>query len=1457
MRTWLKNNLRKVVCSSIFLSSLAFLSVGSFFALLRTLLAPNEDIYNVTLPLNAILLLACTALSLIAIIRKNTALLVSNLSIMLIILFLSLPFVSSNSILNFSMPYLQLVSWILLILGLTGRFKKTHFVWNWLSQVSFAILASLMLALLLTNSSTLGNLQFGVSPPQSINIAIFILFSSIAGFTVPSILCFNIVEHSRSFGSWLAVLLTVSTILLWLNFMHQLEVSNQKIVNQTILKFQQQTEQLLDRQKGLMARLGDRLSLSNVTYQPQQLSLDLNTYLRDFNYFDYIAVLDNIGNVYYSAAQSKAIKQWYDRYLVSEYPLLSTRANSRAPEDISFYYNDEIDYTFVRVQLSQPNAFDLSTIIAGINFKQVMQSTIPFIVPTGYAITLAYEKKEKLLFNQLDSQQKYFRLGAYDVNSLSVINWDLELYRDFDIELNYVMQVSEVVLMTGWLACFLALLSHQYQNKIQWQQKRLLAGYTKLRNSLTLQHKFQTHHLQIMENSADLLCIIDTDGKFVEVSNSSFWVLGYPAKELNGRMFMDFVHPDDRGMTGHEAETITSGQKTKHFRNRYIRKDGNVVHLMWSARYEPGLQTMYGVARDISDLVKAERFQQAQQYILQLISVEAPVVKILKQICLMAEENNSAVKACVMLKVEQHLEIASAPSFSQNYHSALADVPIANNSGSCGSAAFRKSVIIIEDIATDPKRPSYADVVLTEKLHASWSMPILLDNGNILGTFALYCKSARAPSSQELELMTICCHFTANAIERSLQKQLLIESEQRFRSLCQLNPDSVFILDDQGYFTNMNKLGCNLLELPLPELKRMHFNQVIFNEKLGEVSQYFARTLSGESMSFDTSILSRSGRQHELQITIIPTLIGGKITGVIGIGKDITQRLQTEKQLRLFKRAVDASSNGVAITEITKSDKPIVYVNNAFEKLTGYSLEESVGRDCQFLQGKERDPLAIRQIRSAIQSKQETRVILKNYRKDGRVFWNNLFLSPVPNDVGVITHYVGIQTDITEQIKFKQELAFNASHDLLTGLPNRNLLRDRLLKSLKSSARHNQKVAILCIDLDGFHLMDDNLGHLNRDDVIHQISTRINSQIRSDDTLASMGGDELVLLMADHKDINQLNAAAERMLTMVSTPLNINGQELQLTASIGISISISDDDIYEPMKLVKQAGLAMYQAKQLGSNNVQWYNEEMETSLNKRQNLRVMLKQAIVNQEFELYYQPQVEAGSGRLIGLEALLRWRQPDLGLIGPDEFIPIAEEMGLIVEIGQWVIEQAASYNRSLQERGLVKLIMAVNLSSLQFEQEDFVEQLEETLKRVKLAPKWFELELTESLLLANIEEVVYKLQHLKQLGISIAIDDFGTGYSSLSYLKRLPIDKLKIDKSFIRELVTDQKDAAITRAIIALAHQLGLKVIAEGIETKPQATLLHKSLCDELQGYFFSKPLPTDKLEIFLQHYLPCL
>ena len=435
--------------------------------------------------------------------------------------------------------------------------------------------------------------------------------------------------------------------------------------------------------------------------------------------------------------------------------------------------------------------------------------------------------------------------------------------------------------------------------------------------------------------------------------------------------------------------------------------------------------------------------------------------------------------------------------------------------------------------------------------------------------------------------------------------------------------------------------------------------------------------------------------------------------------------------------------------------------------------------------------------------------------------------------------------------QYEQELAHNASHDLLTGLPNRSLLGDRLRQSFSISRRHAQKVAVLFIDLDGFKLINDSLGHLSGDEALKLVSGRIVAQTRPGDTLARIGGDEFVLLVPDVQDDAQLPQLARRILTTIAQPIKLQGQQVQLTASIGISVS--GIELTEPMQLVQQADLAMYRAKQLGRNNYQWYDAEMDQSLSKQLSLKAMLRKAIEQQELELYYQPQVDAVTNELVGLEALLRWPHPEQGFISPDEFIPVAEDTGMIVEIGQWVLEQACTFNYQLQQKQLAFVPVAVNLSSMQFQRSEFIEQLQQTLLAQQLAPRYLELELTESLLLENIEYVIEKLHQLKQLGISIAIDDFGTGYSSLNYLKRLPIDKLKIDRSFVRDIVSDQRDAAICRAIIAMAHQLNIKVVAEGVEHDAQVALLRKSVCDEFQGYHFAKPMSAQDTEQFLRHY----
>ena len=566
------------------------------------------------------------------------------------------------------------------------------------------------------------------------------------------------------------------------------------------------------------------------------------------------------------------------------------------------------------------------------------------------------------------------------------------------------------------------------------------------------------------------------------------------------------------------------------------------------------------------------------------------------------------------------------------------------------------------------------------------------------------------------------------------------------------------------------------------------------------------------------------------------------------------ERLErSNSRASLLQRCLEASYNGVLIVDALAHDQPIIYANPAFERITGYREEEVLGRNCRFLQGLETRQSGIAEIRRSLAERREVHVVLRNFRKDGSAFWNDLYIAPVPDERGVVTHYIGVQNDISERKRFESELAYNASHDVLTGLPNRSLLEDRLQQGCQIARRYSRELAVMLIDLDGFKPINDTLGHAVGDRVLVEVAQRMGEQIRPGDTLARLGGDEFVVLLPDLAHGEDVLLVAERLIRSIARPYRFNELELHVTASIGITLS--DGEIEQPMKLIQQADLAMYQAKQHGRNNYQWYTEHLNQEVSERMTLRNELQKAIEGMNFELYYQPQIDARSGAVIGSEALLRWPHAERGMISPMRFIPVAEDTGQIIPISQWVLNTACTYNRQLFERGLARGAISVNISAVHFLRSNFVETVQQALDGSGLPPELLELEITESVLLKDAERAIYLLHELKKIGVGLALDDFGTGYSSLSYLKDLPIDKVKIDRSFVQELIDDPRDAAITQGIISMAHHLDLQVVAEGVETAEQAAFLSRNRCDAFQGFLYARPMPFAELEQYLRRQPP--
>jgi diguanylate cyclase (GGDEF)-like protein/PAS domain S-box-containing protein len=556
-----------------------------------------------------------------------------------------------------------------------------------------------------------------------------------------------------------------------------------------------------------------------------------------------------------------------------------------------------------------------------------------------------------------------------------------------------------------------------------------------------------------------------------------------------------------------------------------------------------------------------------------------------------------------------------------------------------------------------------------------------------------------------------------------------------------------------------------------------------------------------------------------------------------------------EDAVKLRDRAIESSVSAICITDNLAPDNPIVYVNSAFERITGYSSQEVLGRNPRLLQGTDLAQPELIAIRAALHDQRPCHVVLRNYRKDGSMYWNELNISPVRSDAGTVTNFIGVHSDITDAKTHQDELARQANHDSLTGLPNRNLLRDRIDRACVRTQRYGDFAAVAFMDLDNFKVVNDSLGHSLGDQLLRAVAARLESSLRVMDTVARPGGDEFVLVLADQKSEQSVSGELQRIVESFSQPFALEGRDVFITASIGVALYPQDAN--DPETLLKSAELAMYRVKESGRNGYQLYTPEMQTRVTERLALVGMLQRALAQGEFSLHYQPQVDLHTNRVFGCEALLRWNQPDLGMIDPGKFIPLAEETGLIVPIGEWIVRTACRQSKTWQNAGLPAVTMSVNISARQFRETTLLQAVANILDETGLDASGLELEVTESVIMHDAQQVIATLQAFADMGVSLSVDDFGTGYSSLSYLKRFPVDRLKIDQSFVRDITTDADDAAIAQAVITLAHTMNLRVIAEGVETPEQLAFLRRNLCDEMQGYLFGKPVPAGEFAKLLE------
>ena len=602
-------------------------------------------------------------------------------------------------------------------------------------------------------------------------------------------------------------------------------------------------------------------------------------------------------------------------------------------------------------------------------------------------------------------------------------------------------------------------------------------------------------------------------------------------------------------------------------------------------------------------------------------------------------------------------------------------------------------------------------------------------------------------------------------------------------------------------------------------------------------------TIARDKTNSELNALNHSASSHMLMVFTAALLLGSLVVWKIlrGMRHLMKVQNQTEAALRQSAAVFKYASEGVVITDV---DTKIIAVNKAFIKITGYSEKEVLGKNSRVLKSGEHDIEFYRAMWSSLLQNGEWRGEISGRRKNGEVFPKWQTISAVRDHSGRLTQYISVFSDISHIKEAEEQLHHLAHHDSLTGLPNRLLLNARLEHSIQRAHREGTNVAVLFLDLDHFKKVNDSLGHPAGDHLLQLVAKRLLVSARKEDTVARLGGDELTVVLGSMSGAHYAATVSQAILDRLSEPFELEEQYVFVSASIGISIYPHDGR--DATALLKNADAAMYVAKNKGRNAYHFYSKELTVRARKFLSLETDLYRALEREELLLHFQPQISLQSGYIVGVEALVRWQHPEIGLVPPAEFIPLAEENGLIGAIGMWVMRTACAQTKIWQNDGLTPFRIAVNLSERQLRQTNIVQEVRDILEETGLDPSYLELELTESSVMKNAERALKKLNALQKLGITIAIDDFGTGYSSLSYLKSFPVDRLKIDRSFVHDIPQNANDVAIARAVVTLGHSLNLSVVAEGVETQAQRELLISIGCDEMQGFLYSEPRTASEL-----------
>jgi len=930
---------------------------------------------------------------------------------------------------------------------------------------------------------------------------------------------------------------------------------------------------------------------------------------------------------------------------------------------------------------------------------------------------------------------------------------------------------------------------------------------------------------QLAETIQDVFWIISPDGnELIYISPAYEKVWGRSCESLynNSKDWMNAIHPDDVSYIAEAYSKIEYELIDEEY--RVIRPDQSVCWIRdrgFPIRNESGeIYRIARIAQDITAHKKAEEeLEETQSRLEETVKIRT---EHLTELNYLLEATFSSLTDAVFVTDSESCEIISCNQAAENIFSYTSEELLGQHIKLLHSDKYCfESCMSLVMNSISKKSVFHAEYKLKRK------------NGEIFPV-----ENTVTEIKNNHNRRTAFVSVIRDITSRKRAERALKESENKWRSLTQYSPDHIIMTELNGTILFINHVTAGV------ERERVVGTLIYsyLSKKFRHIAKSCYRRVieTGQADRFETVVLV-DGESRYFEAHVGPVKQQEEVTALIINARDITERKNAEVGLRQLATVVENTAEAVMVTD---SDNQIVAVNRAFSEITGYSTKEAIGLNPRFLKSEKHSPDFYADMWNNINQSGTWQGEIWDRRKNGEIFpaWSTV--STINDSDGNLVNYVSIFSDISTIKRSQEQLDFLAHHDPLTSLPNRLLFNDRLEHALSHAERERHQLAVFFLDLDRFKNVNDSLGHPVGDQLLQLVAERITNTMRKEDTVARLGGDEFIILIEEVKGEQDVGHLAQKIIQVLSTPFSISGLQLHLSASIGISLYPQDGQ--EGNTLVMNADAAMYRAKEEGRNNYQFYTMALTEAVFERLTLETALRQALPRNELVLHYQPQYSLDTNTLVGVEALIRWQHPELGLVVPAKFIPLAEECGLIESIGEWVLRTACKQMQKWLNVDASLQRIAVNVSGLQFQRQDLATMLQQILLESKLHPKYLELEITEGYLMQKTESAIQVLDKIKQLGVSISVDDFGTGYSSLSYLKRLPLDKLKIDQSFIRDIPNSPNDEAIARAIVALGQSLQLSVIAEGIETEAQNEFLKELGCDEGQGFFYGNPLPAEEV-----------